>query len=302
MKQQSKSFLYEGDQSIRLDKFLATNIDSFSRSLISQWIKKGCVCLNGTVNLQPKTSLKNGDCVTIVFPENFRDEIVIKAQQASQLDIAFESESLLIINKEKNVVVHPGAGVHDGTLVNYLAHSHPETTKLPNWGLIHRLDKDTTGLLIIAKSEVAYHHLNKMMQKREITRLYQAFIYGNLKYSRTVETGMMRCHHNRLKRAVSHSENAKRAVTHIKILKHFEKFTHIQCQLETGRTHQIRVHCEHIGHPIIGDSLYKGRLNKNTDLLQRQALHAYKLVFTCPISKENIIVESSLPTDMQELI
>lgn len=300
-KQEKKVFVFEDTESMRVDKYLSVMLDSLSRSLISQWIKKGCVEINGSVTTQPKTHLKLQDNITVSFPENFREEIPIEAQQGS-IDIAYDCDHFMIINKPVGLVVHPGAGINDRTLVNYLAYSHPDITSLPNWGLVHRLDKDTTGLLIVAKTQEGYQGLNKMMLNREITRLYQALIQGHLRYSRTVDTKISRCHHNRLKRAVSLSEYAKQAITHIKIINHYEQFTHIQCQLETGRTHQIRVHCEHIGHPIIGDSLYKGRLNNNTSLIDRQALHAYRLSLKCPITLKDIDIEIPLPKDIDTLL
>lgn len=297
-----KVFYYEDEKKERLDKYLSRHYSDYSRATVSSWIKSGSVTLNEEIVTQGKKALKKGDHIVVSEFKNSDQKSSILIPENRDLKIAFENEFFCIIDKPANLVVHPGAGVHEGTLVHALAYSHPQTTELANWGLIHRLDKDTSGLLIVAKTETAYYHLNQMMQQREISRSYQALVRGQIRYSRTIETKMARCPHNRLKRAVTQSQWAKNAITHIKVLKQFSKSSHIECQLETGRTHQIRVHCEHIGHPIHGDQIYKGRYNQNRDLINRQALHAYQLRFICPMTEQEIFIQSELPKDFKEAL
>lgn len=295
------TFHYDEQSKERLDKYLSRHLQDYSRATISSMIKSGCVSLNENIITLGKKALQQGDTITFLAPKELEARSSHITPEEHCLAVAFESDDFLIIDKPAGLVVHPGAGISSGTLVHALAHSHPKTTLLPNWGLIHRLDKDTSGLLIVAKNEISYYHLNQMMQQREISRRYQALVRGNLRYSRTVETKMARCPHNRLKRAVTQSLSAKNAITHIKILEQLNQATHIECQLETGRTHQIRVHCEHIGHPIVGDRLYRGRFQLQS-IIDRQALHAYDLRFVCPITQKNIHVMSPLAPDFKNAL
>lgn len=301
MSDRKQAFTYDSSSPLRLDKFLALQLKDYSRSLLSRWIKDGYVSVNGQLVNEGKVLLKENDFIELFSPDKLREDKVIEPQQGS-LSVALETEHFLVVDKQANLVVHPGAGVHSGTLVHFLAHTHPQILALANWGLIHRLDKDTTGLLIVAKTEQAYQAFNQMMLKRQITRLYQAFVHGHIPYSRTVQTGIARCPRNRLKRAVSQSQLAKQAITHLNVIWRYQKFTHILCRLETGRTHQIRVHCEHLGHPILGDQLYKGRHHHNCATIERQALHAWQLHFQCPLTQQEHQITSALPHDMANLL
>jgi 23S rRNA pseudouridine1911/1915/1917 synthase len=290
---------------MRFDAALSLMFPEYSRSQLSKWIKLEQITLNGH-NAKIKQKVKGYELVHLqceLIPQT-----LLKPQNL-ELEIHYEDEHLLVLNKHANWVVHPGAGNPDNTIVNALLYYHPELENLPRAGIIHRLDKDTTGLLIVAKTLESYYLLSKLMQERGIQRYYQAVVYGELTGSQTIETLMGRHPTSRTRMAVTKS--GKRAVSHIKKIKAYKGSTHVQVKLETGRTHQIRVHLTHINHPLIGDQTYK---NKNTQkisetILQhsfadftRQALHAYQLEFIHPITQTFISLQQPLPEDMQALL
>ncbi|ARU54930.1 23S RNA-specific pseudouridylate synthase [Oleiphilus messinensis] len=290
----------------RLDQAVAAFMPEHSRGRIQGWIKSGALTLNGA-------AAKAKDKVIV------NDKVAIRAEieglerwspEAIPLDIVFEDEHILVVNKPVGLVVHPAAGHPRGTLVNALLHHCPEVDKLPRAGIVHRLDKDTSGLMVVAKSLIAHTSLVNQLQDRSMGREYEAIACGMMTGGGTVHEPISRHPHNRLKMAVH--PTGKDAVTHYRVLEKFAAFTHIHCKLETGRTHQIRVHLAHIHHPLVGDPIYGGRLKlpsganeEITTLLRsftRQALHARRLQLIHPASQELLYWEVDLPDDMLQLL
>lgn len=294
----------------RIDAVLAQLLPDYSRSQISLWIKAGAITMNNKP-CKPKDKTLDGDLVIVsvdfdkVTPD-FRE----CEPENIPLDIIFEDEELLVLNKPAGLVVHPGAGNRDHTLVNALIYHAPELVNLPRAGIIHRLDKDTTGLLIVAKSLIAHTALIRQMQAREIQRNYLTFVVGHLISGGTIDTGFGRDSRNRLKMSVT--GQGRQAITHYTIKKQYKEFTLLDVKLMTGRTHQIRVHLAHINHPVFGDPLYNGRMRypsnaseefkKQIQHFKRQALHAYTLELTHPITKEELNFQAPLPNDFKELL
>lgn len=289
----------------RLDAALVQVFPEYSRSQLVKWLKQGQILVDGH-QAKPKDKVKGLEQVTFDCQLTVETDLT---PQAGDLNIVYEDDDLLIINKQANWVVHPGAGNPDHTVVNALLYHHQELDKLPRAGIIHRLDKDTTGLLICAKSLKSYTALIKMMQAREISRYYLALVYGELLEDTTIDQPVGRHPTNRTKMAVT--AKGKPAVTHVYIDQCYEELTLVECKLESGRTHQIRVHLSHIGHPLVGDQTYynKNLITQTEKLLefsfehcQRQALHAYRLAFNHPITDKTIDVELPLPDDMSSLL
>jgi 23S rRNA pseudouridine1911/1915/1917 synthase len=290
----------------RLDTALAKLLPEYSRTQIKQWIDAELVAVND-VFVKAKTRVVAGDVVTctpIIKPEP------TWIAQDIPLNIVFEDDSMLVINKPAGLVVHPGAGNSHSTLLNALLHHSPELKNLPRAGIIHRLDKDTTGLLIIAKTPLALTHLTHQLKERTLVREYQAIVYGNLISGGTVDAPIDR--HSMQRKRMGVSDTGKPAVTHYRVMEHYRSLTRLKVKLETGRTHQIRVHMSHIRHPIAGDVLYGGRVTLSKGMTEdlilclrkfkRQALHAFAIGFTHPVSEEWMTVEADLPTDMKEFI
>jgi len=298
--------LPESVANLRIDQALSQQLPEYSRTQIKQWIDQGDILLNGQ-RIAAKTKVKGGEevSITIIPPEPLTNEA-----QDIPLNIVFEDEHVLIIDKPVGLVVHPGAGNSDRTLLNALLHYHPPLTHLPRAGILHRLDKDTSGLLMIAKTTTALQSLGKQLDARTLVREYQAVVYGPLISGGTVQAAIDRHPLNRKRMAVV--ETGKPAVTHYRVAERFRYHTHLNLKLETGRTHQIRVHMAHIRHPIVGDAAYGGRVklgkNMTEELIQslrqfkRQALHAFALGFSHPITKEFIRVTSELPDDINALL
>lgn len=295
---------------LRLDVGLAHLLPQFSRSKLSEWIKSDLIRVNGHP-AKPKDKLSCGDRLQIDVPLSLDDPDFKQAKpQAIPLDIVFEDESLIIVNKAAGLVVHPGAGNPDQTLVNALYHHCPALGQLPRAGIIHRLDKDTTGLLVIAKTLTAHTALVRQMAAREIERYYYALVQGQVSQSATISTGFGRHARNRIKMAVL--QEGKPAITHYKPIESFQYFTLLQVKLQTGRTHQIRVHMEYIHHPIVGDPIYGKNipLRAKTDPIltacltafTRQALHAGSLVLSHPVSGERLTFDAKMPDDFNNLL
>ncbi len=290
----------------RLDTALAKLLPAYSRTQIKEWIDAGKVLVDGK-QVKAKTLLKGGESVAL--------QATLKAQpqweaQSIPLDIVYEDESLLIINKPVGLVVHPGAGNRDSTLLNAILHHAPSSQSLPRAGILHRLDKNTSGLLLIAKTPLALKSLSQQLKRRDIAREYQAIIYGRLISGGTVDAPIGR--HPLQRKKMTVTEDGKTAITHYRIAEKYRAHTRLKVRLETGRTHQIRVHMSHIHHPIIGDTTYGGRVKLSkgmSDALidtlrhyKHQALHAFALGFTHPVSKEWVQFEIPLPEEMQTLI
>ena len=291
----------------RLDQTLAELFPDYSHSRIKEWILDRRVTVNGVMVDTPKEKVLGGELVAI-------DAEIEEAQrwepQNLPLDIVYEDEDIIVINKPRDFVVHPGAGNPDGTVLNALLHHYPAIMDVPRAGIVHRLDKDTTGLMVVAKTVPAQTHLVDSLQRREITREYEAVAIGNMTAGGTVEQPISRHSTKRTHMAVH--PMGKPAVTHYRIMEHFRAHTRLRLRLETGRTHQIRVHMSHISHPLVGDPLYGGRPRPPKGASEafittlrgfdRQALHATMLRLYHPISGIEMEFHAALPQDMVDLI
>ena len=292
---------------MRLDQLVATVWSDFSRSRLSQWIKSGEITLNGEV-VKPKTSVALGDEVSLVAQWVVHDERV--EPQAMDLAVLYEDPDLLVINKPVGLVVHPGSGNRDGTLVNALIARDPALAALPRAGLVHRLDKDTTGCLLVAKTLQAHHVLVRMLKDRDIKRTYWAVVWGQVLAGGKIDAPMGRHPTDRRKQVIR--KDGRPALTHYRLAQRLTGATWLNVMLDTGRTHQIRVHMAHQGYPIIGDSVYgrrgapKGLAVEQREFWQgfpRQALHAHQLSCEHPIhAGEMIDVHAPMPADMSALI
>jgi 23S rRNA pseudouridine1911/1915/1917 synthase len=290
----------------RIDKVLATLFPDYSRQRLNNWLKEKHITVDGK-HLKSKDKVKGGEAIEV--SASLQDETLVLPEKLP-LDIVYEDTALIILNKEAGRVVHPGAGHHEHTLVNALLFHDSALSLLPRAGLIHRIDKDTTGLLIIAKTLESYHALVKAMQARDIHRHYYALVNGTLVSGGVIETNMGRDPKNRIKMAVT--REGKHAITHYKIKRKFTRHTLLDITLETGRTHQIRTHMAHIRHPIVGDVTYgnqvlcpKGasdKLQAALKIFKRQALHAYQLSLNHPITHEEIKVSAPIPKDYESLL
>ena len=278
---------------IRLDKFISDADIDLSRSAAVNLIENGAVLVNDSV-VSKKYKLSQGDIVVVNVPDPTPYEA--KAENIP-LDIVYEDECLLVVNKPKGMVVHPAAGNYDGTLVNALLYHCGDSLSGINGvlrpGIVHRIDKDTSGLLIVAKNDIAHQGLAQQIKEHSFTRIYEAVVYGNMKREEgTVDAPIGRHPTDRKRMAVT-DKNSRNAVTHYKVLKRYDGFTHVQLKLETGRTHQIRVHMAYIGHPVAGDTVYG--VKKVITSLNGQCLHARVIGFVHPITEEYIEITSELP-------
>lgn len=290
----------------RLDQVAAQLFPDYSRSRLQQWIKDGQLTVDGTVK-RGRDKLVGGEALVLDA------ELVAEGDWQPQpipLDIVFEDEHILVINKQANLVVHPAAGNPDGTLLNGLIHHAPHLAEIPRAGIVHRLDKDTTGLMVVAKTLQAQASLVEQLQDRSMGREYEAVVQGHMTGGGKVDEPIGRHGTQRTKMAVS--PTGKDAVTHYRVLHKFPSHTYIRCKLETGRTHQIRVHLSHIGYPLVGDATYAARTRlvkgigpQLRDLLQnfgRQALHAKALGLIHPVTQEWMEWEVELPEDFISLL
>ncbi|MES9926279.1 MAG: 23S rRNA pseudouridine(1911/1915/1917) synthase RluD [Candidatus Thiodiazotropha endolucinida] len=290
----------------RLDQVLADQFPEFSRSRLQHWIKLGLVELDGHP-CKAKQRIRGGELINLrPIPQ---DEVEAEAQ-AIELDLVYEDEHLLVINKPAGLVMHPAAGNPDGTLLNGLLNHYQPLQQIPRAGIVHRLDKETSGLLVVAKTLQSQHALVRQLQARSVKREYLAIVQGEMIAGGTVDAPIGRHPVNRLRMTVH--ETGKHAVTHYRIEQRFRAHTLLRVRLETGRTHQIRVHMRHIRHPLLGDPLYGGRLKLpsaiNDELaaaikgFRRQALHATRLELIHPETGEQVAWEAPVPADMQQLI
>ncbi len=290
----------------RLDQIAAQLFPDYSRSRLQSWIRQGSLTVNGAVQ-RPRDKLRAGDSLLI---EAELEAAETWQAEALQLSIVFEDEQLLVLDKAAATVVHPAAGNREGTLLNGLLHHCPALAELPRAGIVHRLDKDTTGLLVVAKTLPAHTSLVDQLQRREIGREYEAVVQGVLTGGGTIDEPLGRHPVNRKKRAVMQA--GKPSVTHYRVLQRFRSHTHIQVNLETGRTHQIRVHLAHNRHPLVGDPLYGGRLQipaacspalaQALKKFRRQALHARRLTLQHPESGHEMAWEAARPEDITQLL
>ncbi|WP_394221054.1 23S rRNA pseudouridine(1911/1915/1917) synthase RluD [Alteromonas gracilis] len=292
---------------LRLDQVLADLFPEYSRSKLKTWIQDGNVAVNGEVITIPRHKMQMDELVTV---QAEMDVQVTSEAQDIALNIVYEDEHILVINKPADLVVHPGAGNPSGTVLNALLNHVPDIDKVPRAGIVHRLDKDTTGLMVVAKTIPAQTHLVDQLQRREMSREYEAIALGTMVAGGIVDAPIGRHATKRTHMAVR--EMGKPAVTHFRVIEKFRAYTHLRLKLETGRTHQIRVHMAHIKHPLLGDQVYGGRprLPKGASEafiaalrgFQRQALHAAQLSLFHPETEEWMTWKAPLPQDMQDLL
>ena len=290
----------------RFDAVLAELFPDFSRSRLAAWIKSGDARLDGR-EVRPRDPVRGGEAVTL--------HATLDVQTHSEpediaLDVLYEDEHVIVINKPAGLVVHPGAGNPAGTLVNALLHRDPALNTLPRAGIVHRLDKDTSGVMVVARTLPAHTALIEQLSSRQVHRQYLAVVAGALVSGGTADAPIDRHPRDRIRMAVR--EDGRDAVTHYRLRERFRAHTLLECRLETGRTHQIRVHMAHLKHPIIGDPLYGGSLKLPkgaTDELiaqlrgfRRQALHAETLEFAHPITGEPVRCTAPVPEDMVQLV
>lgn len=290
----------------RLDHALHQLLPDYSRSRIKQWIEQGFVSLNRQL-CKPRQKVHPGDQVDLDVPAQ---KTITDEPGAVEFETLYEDDDIIVINKPAGLVVHPAAGHRDGTLVNGLLARDPRLEQLPRAGIVHRLDKDTTGVMVVARNLAAHNRLVEALQARRVSREYVALTQGVVTAGRRIETGIGRHPQNRKKMTVR--DDGKPAITHFQVVRKFRHHTLIRVQLETGRTHQIRVHLAHINYPLLGDPVYGGRgriaaglapaLAQQIRDFGRQALHAERLSFAHPRSGEAVSFEAPLAQDFQRLL
>lgn len=291
---------------MRLDQVLAELFSDYSRSKLQTWVKAGRVQVDG-VALKTRDKLEGGEEIILdAEPE----VVIVNEAEEIPLEVIYEDDSILIVNKPAGLVVHPAIGNWSGTLLNALLNHDSHLETLPRAGIVHRIDKETSGILMIAKTLQAHNSLTQQLQERSIHREYQAITKGRMTAGGTVDEPIARHPTDRLRYTVK--ESGKEAVTHYRVIKRFTHHTHIQVKLETGRTHQIRVHMAHVRYPLLGDPVYGGRfqmpancsaeLEKELRSFKRQALHAAKLGLDHPVTGEYMEWEQPLPEDMLQLL
>jgi 23S rRNA pseudouridine1911/1915/1917 synthase len=291
----------------RLDAALASMFPDYSRSRLQQWIRDGQVLLDGEI-VKPRTRLAGDEVLQMHVQQEPPPERLLP--QDIPVDIVFEDEDIIVLNKPAGLVVHPAAGHADGTLVNALLHFDAGLARIPRAGIVHRLDKDTTGLMVVARNLRSHKHLVEELQQRTVTREYQAVVQGVMTAGGTVDAPLGRHARDRVRMCVR--DDGKSAATHYRVITRFREHTHVQLKLESGRTHQIRVHMQYIRHPIVGDPVYGGRqrLPPHADdaliaqlrAFDRQALHAFRLSLVHPDSGKRLSWKSPLPEDMVQLL
>ena len=310
----------DADRNTRLDVFLAQRMPDLSRSHIQKLIAKSCVLVDGVVS-RAGHRVQPGEGIYVTIPPPEPTDIVA---EDIPLDVVFEDEHIIVINKPKGMTVHPAPGSRTGTLVNAVIAYSDDLSGVGGVerpGIVHRLDKDTSGLLVVAKTDQAHASLQEQIQARTAERRYLALVWGSTKFNEAVVDAPIGRHPtDRQKQAVIKDTNrytAREAVTHIKVIERFEGFTLLEAKLDTGRTHQIRVHCSFIGHPVVGDPTYGGAkravpsgyakldqrdLSQLIDSLQGQALHAFALAFDHPVTGERLSFEAPPSPDIEALL
>ena len=291
---------------LRLDVALSEMLPDYSRSKIIAWIKSGEALINQKP-FKPKDKVNGSEMVELTISQKQNNDWV---GEDIPLNIVFEDEDIIVLNKAVGLVTHPGIGNWSGTLANALLHYEPKLVTLDRAGIVHRLDKNTSGLMVVAKNEKSQKYLVEQLQTHSVSREYSAIVYGHMVAGGTIDEAIGRDTKDRVKQAVS--SHGKEAVTHYRVIDRYQNHTHVKAILETGRTHQIRVHLSHIGYPLIGDPMYGGKVRfpKKADAVlkealvsfKRQALHARKLTLTHPTSDELMSWKAPLPEDMLALL
>lgn len=294
-------FLVEDEfENERIDKYVSLFVDSFSRSFLQKLIDDGSITVNEKT-IKSSYKIKIDDQIRVVLPDNQIPDI---KPENIPLDILYEDNDIIVVNKPKGMVVHPSAGHYEGTLVNALMYHCKDNLSGINGvlrpGIVHRIDKDTTGSVIVCKNDLAHQAIADQLKEHSILRKYHAIVHGVIEEDEgTIHTLIGRNPKDRMKMAVV-SSNGKDAITHFKVLARFDKFTYVECRLETGRTHQIRVHMASINHPLLGDNVYSNISSQFN--LQGQCLHAKILEFVHPRTKEYISTDAPLPDYFQHLL
>lgn len=287
-------------EDVRIDKCISNYLDALSRNYIQKIIKDGGVLVNDAV-VKANYKVQAEDRIRFMLPDTVEPDI---PAQDIPLNILYEDEDILIVNKPQNMVVHPAPGHYEGTLVNAVLYHCGESLSGINGvmrpGIVHRIDKDTTGSLMVCKNDETHRAIAELLKTHDITRKYRAIVYGSLKEESGKIDAPIGRHPNDRKKMSVHAKNGKRAVTRYQVLERLGNYTYIECQLETGRTHQIRVHMASIGHPLLGDELYSGR--KAPYRLEGQALHAMTIGFVHPRSSIYMEFEAPLPEYFEELL
>lgn len=294
----------------RLDAVLGGMIDSHSRSALRTLIDEGKVIVDGQVQTKASIKINAGQTIEVQMDE---PESLEALPEDLPLNIVYQDDDLIVINKPINFVVHPGAGVKNGTVMNAMLYHFPQTATLARAGIVHRLDKDTSGLMVIALSQVAQHHLVKAISKHLVVREYEAIVEGEITAGGTVDAPIGRDLHNRTKMAVMPVGMGREAVTHYRVMERFRAHTRLKLRLETGRTHQIRVHMSSIHHPLLGDAQYGGRrikhiagaseqLDQALNAYRHQALHANHIEFEHPVTHELLAFDAPIPDEMKNLL
>ena len=294
-------FTVENDEGERIDKYLSLEMPELSRSHIQKLIKDNLIEVNGKP-VKTNYRLCFDDSIKVTVPELKEPEI---AAEDLPLDILYEDEDIIIVNKPKGMVVHPAPGHYSGTLVNALMFHCGDNLSGINGvvrpGIVHRIDMDTTGSLVVCKNDSAHQSLSAQLKDHSIRRIYEAIVHGNIKEEEGMVDAPIGRHPTDRKKMSTRAKNARRAVTHYRVLERFGDYTYIQCQLETGRTHQIRVHMASIGHPLLGDAVY-GPAKCPFKGLQGQTLHARTLGIVHPRTGEYLVVEAPLPAYFVQLL
>ncbi len=290
----------------RFDVALSEMLPDYSRSKITAWIKSGEALINHKP-FKPKDKVNGSEMVELTINQKQNNDWV---GEDIPLNVVFEDEDMIVLNKAVGLVTHPGAGNWSGTLANALLHYEPKLATLDRAGIVHRLDKNTSGLMVVARNEKSQKNLVEQLQTHSVSREYSAIVYGYMVSGGTIDKPIGRDTKDRVKQTVS--SNGKEAVTHYRVIDRYQNHTHVKVILETGRTHQIRVHLSHIGYPLIGDSMYgsKVRFPRKADAIlkkalvnfKRQALHSRKLTLAHPISGELVSWKAPLPEDMLALL
>lgn len=297
----SKYFEIDEDlEGLRIDVFLSELLTDHSRSYIQKLIRSGSVTVNGK-EVRPSRSVREGEQVRVDFPDPVKLDIT---PEDIPLDILYEDDDILVVNKPKGMVVHPAPGHYSGTLVNAVMYHCQGSLSTINGvlrpGIVHRIDRDTTGVLVVCKNDRAHRFIADQLAVHSITRRYRALVYNNIKEDEgTIDAPIGRMEHDRKKMGIN-PKNGRRAVTHYKVLERFGNAAYIECQLETGRTHQIRVHMASIGHPLLGDTVYGP--SKDKYHLQGQALHAMVLGFIHPSNGRYVEYTAALPDYFTRLL
>ena len=293
----------------RIDGVIAQMLPDYSRSKITAWIRSGALLIGGKI-VKPKDKVLGDEIATLTIKTQQLNTWQAQSIADIPLDIVFEDKDMIVLNKPAGLVTHPGAANWTGTLANMLLHFDPSLQQLERAGIVHRLDKNTSGLMVVARNALSQKNLIEQLQTHRVSREYSAIVYGHMIAGGTIDAPIGRHPTERVKQAVVN--NGKAAITHYRVIERFAHHTHVKAVLETGRTHQIRVHLSHIGHPLIADPTYGGKvrfpkqaqaqLKSTLRTLNRHALHAKKLRLTHPISGNAMSWKVPLPEDLQHLL